>query len=312
MVIVMHKSAYTDNVMMYNEKKVNEGVATLFHFKNTKSANPFNYDEHHRLKILLDIEDENPRAWNKCFHVSFNPSTKDYKILDDVTIKLEIENMMDHMGYGHQPYFVYRHEDLERVHFHVVSTRIDCVTHQKIKDNFERLKMQRFLHQLEEKYNLPLKEKPQEINFRFSARSRNIKENLENLFKHLNERDELTTKNLYDQALLTFNVEVQKSGRGHIVVVLGDDGKPARYPIRLSKFKNKPKFYFKENRLAEHETVEKQQSQQQKKPDTSEVDLRSLGAVARDLNRLVERSKWHKENPKTKYKTRKKKRGKRF
>lgn len=146
MVIVMHKSAYTENVMMYNEKKVNEGVATPFHFKNTSSANPFNYDEHHRLKILLDIEQENPRALNKCFHVSFNPSTEDYKILDDAMIKQEIENMMEYMGYGHQPYFVYRHEDLERVHFHVVSTRIDCVTHQKIKDNFERLKMQRYLH----------------------------------------------------------------------------------------------------------------------------------------------------------------------
>ena len=62
MVIIMYKSANTDNVMMYNEKKVNEGVTTLSHFKNTKSANPFNYDEHHRLKILLDIEEENPNT----------------------------------------------------------------------------------------------------------------------------------------------------------------------------------------------------------------------------------------------------------
>lgn len=288
MVIVIHKSAYTLNVMMYHEKKVSEGFATFFHFKNTKSINPFNYDEHHRLKILLDIEDENPQAWNKCFHVSFNPSSEDYKVLDDASIRQEIENMMEHMGYGHQPYFVFRHEDLERVHFHVVSTRIDCVTHQKIKDNFERIKMQRFLHQLEEKYNLPQKEKPQEINFRFSARSRNIKQNLENLFEHLNGLDELTTKDLYDQALLSFKVEIQKSGRGHIVVVLGDDGKPARYPIRLSNFKNKPRFYCKENKVAatEKETVEKKQ----KIDKSQDIDLTKVGVIARDLNRLVERS----------------------
>ncbi|WP_319592519.1 relaxase/mobilization nuclease domain-containing protein [uncultured Draconibacterium sp.] len=307
MVIVMHKSANTENVMMYNEKKVNEGVATFFHFKNTKSANPFNYDEKHRLKILLDIEDENPRAWHKCFHVSFNPSTEDYKILNEATIKQEIENMMEHMGYGHQPYFVYRHKDLERVHFHVVSTRIDCVTYQKLKDNFEWLKIKRFLHQLEEKYNLPLKEKPQEINFRFSARSRNIKENLENLFKHLNEKDELTTKDLYDQALLTFKVEVQKSGRGHIVVVLGNDGKPARYPIRLSNFNNKPKFYSKENRLTLQESVEREQKIEKSK----DMDLTKVGVIARDVNRLVERSKWQKKESNLRYKTRKKKRGKR-
>ncbi len=310
----MHKSAYTENVMMYNEKKVNEGVATLFHFKNTKSANPFNYDEHHRLKILLDIEDENPRAWNKCFHVSFNPSNEDYKIMNDGTIKQEINNMMEHMGYGHQPYFVYRHEDLERVHFHVVSTRIDCVTYQKLKDNFEWLKMKRFLHQLEEKYNLPLKEKPQEINFHFSARSRNIKQNLENLFKHLNEKDELTTKDLYDQALLTFKVEVQKSGRGHIVVVLGHDGKPARYPIRLSSFKNKPKFYSKENKQGaiEKETVERQQTQQKLRPDSTEVDLRKVGAMARNVNRLIEKNSKTKRSVEPKVKRKKKGRQKRF
>lgn len=286
MVIVVHKSGYTDNVMLYNEKKVTEGVAELFHFKNTKSVNPFNYDDKHRLKILLDIEKENARAQNKCFHVSFNPSTEDYKILDDATIKLEIENMMEHMGYGHQPYFVYKHVDLERVHYHVVSTRIDCVTHQKIKDNFERLKMQRFLHQLEEKYKLPKKEQPQEINFRFSARSRNIKQNLENLFKHLNAIDELTTKDLYDQALMTFKVEIQKSGRGHIVVVLGDDGKPARYPIRLSKFKNKPRFYSAQQKLEETETT---RNRQQSKPP-QELDLQKLGVLARDLNKITDRS----------------------
>nr|WP_320153989.1 relaxase/mobilization nuclease domain-containing protein [uncultured Draconibacterium sp.] len=308
MVIVMHKSAYTENVMMYNEKKVNEGVATFFHFKNTKSANPFNYDEKHRLRILMDIEDENPRAWNKCFHVSFNPSTEDFKVMEETTIKKEIDHMMEHMGYGHQPYFVYRHEDLERVHFHIVSTRIDCVTHQKIKDNFERLKMQRFLYKLEEKYNLPLKEKPQEINFRFSARSRNIKENLENLFKHLNEKDELTTKDMYDQALLSFKVEIQKSGRGHIVVVLGDDGKPARYPIRLSNFKNKPRFYSKENRLAEQETVGKQQ----KFDKSQNIDLTKVGVIARDLNRLVERSNQSNKSSKPKIKRIKKGRQKRF
>jgi len=314
MVIVMHKSAYTENVMMYNEKKVNEGVATFFHFKNTKSANPFNYDEKHRLRILLDIEDENPRAWNKCFHVSFNPSTEDYKILNETTIKQEIENMMEHMGYGHQPYFVYRHEDLERVHFHVVSTRIDCVTHQKIKDNFERIKMQRFLHQLEEKYNLPQKEKPQEINFRFSARSRNIKQSLENLFQYLNGIEELFTKDLYNQALLTFKVEVQKSGRGHIVVVLGDDGKPARYPIRLSNFKNKPRFYSKENKrtAAEKETVERQQTQQKQRLDSQEIDWRKVGVIARNVNRVIEKSSNTKRSVEPKVKRKKKGRQKRF
>src|SRR5665647_1413446 len=62
--------------------------------------------------------------------------------------------MMEHMGYGNQPYFVYKHKDLDRVHYHVVSTRVDSVTGKKIKDNYEQQKMQRFILGLEQKYDL--------------------------------------------------------------------------------------------------------------------------------------------------------------
>jgi len=52
------------------------------------------YDEKHRLKNLLDIEKQNPRVKNKCFHVSFNPSAEDYLKLGDNIIRQEISNMM--------------------------------------------------------------------------------------------------------------------------------------------------------------------------------------------------------------------------
>ncbi len=98
MVIVIHQTANTGNALSYNEKKVKEGVATFFHSCNTKSVNPFMYDEKHRLKNLLDIEKMNPRTKNKCLHISFNPSTDDYLKLGDEHIRQEIDNMMVHMG----------------------------------------------------------------------------------------------------------------------------------------------------------------------------------------------------------------------
>jgi hypothetical protein len=95
------------------------------------SVNPFMYDEEHRLKNLLDIEKVNTRVKKKCLHISFYPSFDDYQKLGDKTIRQEIRNMMEHLGYGRQPYFVYKHRNLERVHFHVVSTRIDRQTGRK-------------------------------------------------------------------------------------------------------------------------------------------------------------------------------------
>jgi hypothetical protein len=300
MVIVIHQSAHTQNALHYNEKKVKEGVATFFDSRNTLSVNPFMYDEKHRLKNLLDIEKVNTRVKKKCLHISFNPSAEDYQKLGDKPIRNEIGNMMEHLGYGHQPYFVYKHQDLERVHFHVVSTRIDRETGRKIKDNYEKEKLQRFVKNLEEKYQLTQKTTKEQPVFRFSPRSRNIKQNLENLFKHLNSLEEITSKEMYNEALKLFNVEIKKSGRGHIVLVTDGAGNPIRYPIRLSNFKERPGFFqSQKEQLKFEQPVEKEQYHQQKKQGT----LLSF-SIVRNLVKLIPReySKECKQNPRTKRK----------
>lgn len=276
MVIVIHQTVHTENALHYNEKKVKEGKAVFFHSRNTLSVNPFMYDEKHRLKNLLDIEKANTRVKNKCLHISFNPSVDDYRKLGDTTIRHEIDRMMEHMGYANQPYFVYKHQDLDRVHFHVVSTRIDRQTGRKIKDNYEKQKMQKFVQELEQKYDLSNQQAKEPSNFKFSPRSRNIKQNLENLFAHLNGMPEINSKEMYNEALKLFNVEIKKSGRGYIVLVTDGEGIPIRYPIRLSKFKERPRFYV-------FAKVEK--TMEISKPV---IDKFQLAQWARDLNRLVE------------------------
>jgi hypothetical protein len=302
MVIKIHQVASTENALMYNEKKVKEGVATFFDSKNTLSANPFMYNENHRLKNLLDIEKMNPRVKNKCLHISFNPSVEDYLKLNDTIIRQEISNMMEFMGYGNQPYFVYKHKDLERVHFHIVSTRIDLQTGKKIKDNYEQRKMQQFIKELEQKYHLTQKEVKEKPDFRFSPRSRNIKQNLENLFAHLNQITEITSREMYNEALKLFNVEIRKSGRGHIVVVTDDFGNPIRYPIRLSNFNEGPKFY-----LTESQKLSTGKNEKEYQLDTApKFDKFQMAQLVRDLNRLVERSR----KPDSRIKQRIKKKGK--
>lgn len=308
MVIVIHQAANTGNALSYNEKKVKEGVATFFHSCNTKSVNPFMYDEKHRLKNLMDIEKMNPRTKNKCLHISFNPSTEDYLKLGDKQIRQEIDNMMGHMVYTGQPYFVYKHKDLERVHFHIVSTRIDRQTGKKIKDNYERQKMQRFVKKLEVKYQLNHKDAKQQSEFRFSPRSRNIKQNLENLFQHLNGLKEITSKEMYDEALKIFNVEIKKSGRGHVFLVTDVEENPVRYPIWLSKFKEKPKFYLNESKKLSAGKI----GIGNKPVSKESFDKVQMGILVRDLNRLVERSSSQESKSRQQLKKKRRVRRKRF
>jgi hypothetical protein len=289
MVIKIHQVAHTENALRYNEKKVREGVATFFDSRNTVSVNPFMYDEKHRLKILADIEKVNPRIKNKCLHISFNPSNTDMLKLDDKTIRTEIEKLMEHLGYSNQPYFVYKHKDIERVHYHIVSTRIDCETGRKIKDNFERAKVKQFIQQLGQRHEL-VQTPTKEQSFSFNAHSRNIKQNLENLFKHLNQIPEIISKEMYSETLKLFNVEIRKSGRRHIVVVTDDFGNTIRYPIRLSNFNEGPKFY------------KGLQTEKENQVNSQVLDKLQIAQWVRDLNRLVERSKTHEKTAKPKLK----------
>jgi hypothetical protein len=160
--------------------------------------------------------------------------------------------------------------------------------------------MQQFIKELEQKYQLTQKEVIEKPDFRFSPRSRNYKQNLENLFKHLNGLDEITSKEIYDQALKIFNVEIKKSGRGHIVVVCDENGNPIRYPIRLSNFKEKPRFYLSESQKL---SIGKNEKEYQL-DSTPKFDKFKMAQLARDLNRLVERSRLHesKSTPKLKRK----------
>ena len=297
MVIVIHQSGNTQNALFYNEKKVEQKKAHFYKSGNTPTINPFAGTKHDRLNILKEIENRNTRVKKKGLHISVNPTVTDLVKLGDRGIRTEIGNFMEHMGYGNQPYYVYKHSDIDRTHFHIVSTRIDCETGKKIKDNYEKEKTQRFIKSLEQKYNLTKEQNQVQSNLKFSAGSRNLKQNLESLFYQLNQIESISTKQLYDKSLELFNVEVRRSGRGHVVFITDEIGSPIRYPIRLSEFKERPRFYLTAK------------AEQEIQIPTQVIDRFQLAQWARDLNRLVEKSKGRKKEPHKKFRVKNRNRG---
>lgn len=253
MIIKIHQACSTKNAMFYNERKVERHYATFFQSRNTPEFNPFLGNKNRRYQIFQEIEQRNTRVQKPGLHISVNPTMEDLVRLGDAGIRTEICNLMKHLGYGNQPYLVYKHADLERVHFHIVSTRINCDTGKKITDSYEKEKTQRFIKDLEQKYQL-IKDEPQEKqNYRFSSSSRNLKQNLESLFGQLNRMEFITSKKMYDQALKLFNVEVRKAGRGYAVFVTDENGNPIRHPVRIGDFVERPKFYLSDQQnLSQH------------------------------------------------------------
>lgn len=250
MIIKIHQACSTENALFYNERKVERHYATFYQSRNTPEMNPFLGHKNARHQIFKEIEDRNSRVQKPGLHISVNPTVKDLVRLGDTGIKTEIGNLMEHLGYGNQPYLVYKHADLERLHFHIVSTRIDCDTGKKISDSYEKEKVQRFIKDLEQKYQLTKDEPQEKLDYRFSGSSKNLKQNLESLFGQLNKMEFIISKEMYDQALKLFNVEIRKSGRVYSVFVTDENRNPVRHPVRMGDFEERPKFY-----LSEHQTL---------------------------------------------------------
>ena len=85
------------------------------------------------------------------FHCSLNPHP-DEKLSDERLMQIAKE-YMEGLGYGRQPYIVFKHNDIAREHIHIVSLRVNG-NGRKINDRFEKRRSKKITDALERKYGL--------------------------------------------------------------------------------------------------------------------------------------------------------------
>ena len=135
----------------YNFKKVVSGDASVL-LAEGLYANPgggYTMEE-----VLSDMQAAIPkrcRTKNVVFHCSLNPHP-DEKLSDEQLTQIAQEYMQT-LGYGEQPYIVFKHNDIAREHIHIVSLRVDSLG-RKINDKFENRRSKRITDHLERKYGL--------------------------------------------------------------------------------------------------------------------------------------------------------------
>lgn len=105
-------------------------------------------------EVFADMEALIPkkcRTKNAVFHCSLNPHP-DEKLSDEQLTQIAKE-YMEGLGYGRQPYIVFKHNDIAREHIHIVSLRVDG-NGRKINDRFEKRRSKKITDALERKYGL--------------------------------------------------------------------------------------------------------------------------------------------------------------
>ena len=147
MVVKIHKSRPSvSGSLEYNERKVEAGTAEkVFLSKISDPQNP--------MSTFEIYERANIKTQFTSFHVSFNPDPSD-NMTEEQTINF-IKDWMAAMGYADQPYIIYKHHDIDRTHYHLVSTRIKLDGH-RIYNGREYLRSQKALQNLSNKYGFTI------------------------------------------------------------------------------------------------------------------------------------------------------------
>ena len=148
------KISATENLggaLGYNFKKVEKGEASILLAQGLYQNKEETYTMAEVFADMQALIPEKCRTKKTVFHCSLNPHP-DEKLSDETLMQI-VKEYMEALGYGKQPYIVFKHNDIAREHIHIVSLRVDSKG-RKIDDRFEKRRSKQITDALERKYNL--------------------------------------------------------------------------------------------------------------------------------------------------------------
>lgn len=251
----------------YNEKKVQKGQAEcLFAGNYLNDSKSMNF--YQKLAGFENLNVRNDRATTKTLHVSLN---------FDPTEKLSKERLseiaslyMEKIGFGDQPYLVYKHIDAGHPHLHIVSTTIQTDGSRINTHNIGRNQSEKARKEIEHDYNLVKAEsqsqiarqqiKPVDVAKVMYGRSE-TKRSIANVVNEVVSNYKFTSLPELNAALKQFNVIADKGReegrifkhRGLLYRILDNDGNKIGVPIKASSISTKPTLTSLENRFEANE-----------------------------------------------------------
>lgn len=186
----------------------------------------------------------NRRTEKPVIHISLNPHPDD--VLTDEQLVAIGQEYMEKMGYGDQPYIIYRHEDIGRPHIHIVSLRVD--EHgRKINAYKEWQRSAAICRELEKEYHLLPAEKQEQrealpltvVNYRKG----DIKHQIANVVKPVMQGYKFQSIKEFKALLGLFHVTVEethktingKNYHGLVYAATDENGKRTGVAIKSSK-----------------------------------------------------------------------------
>lgn len=229
--------------LVYNGEKLNKEKGKLI------SSNKIYNDGSGSLDIRRAFEDfkrwipAHTRTERPMMHISLNPHPDDR--LTDAQFSQLADDYMKMMGFENVPFIVFKHEDIDRYHLHIVALRVDtdgrCISD---KNNFYKNK--KVCRELEKKYGLKVAEREKvspDTPITKVDPNGDIKRQVQNAVKLVGMRWQFQSIGEYNAILGLYNVRCEMTdgkvnGReyhGLVYFATDDNGNTIATPLKASR-----------------------------------------------------------------------------
>ena len=147
--ISMGTSLY--GALAYNGLKVNEGEGRLLAVNRIFDDGSGRVDIGKAMEGFLTFLPPQMKIEKPVVHISLNPHPED--VLTDIELQNIAREYLEKLGFGNQPYLVFKHEDISRHHLHIVSVNVD-ENGRRLNRDFIHRRSKRITSELEKKYGL--------------------------------------------------------------------------------------------------------------------------------------------------------------
>jgi len=246
MVANMNVGASLYGALAYNGQKVNEGEGKLLLSNKIFDNGTGTMDI---ARAASDFERYLParmRTEKPIIHISLNPHPDDK--LTDTELGDIAREYMEKIGYGEQPYVVFKHEDIDRHHLHIVSIRVG-LDGKRLDNDYIHRRSKRATDALEKKYGLRpsgnSRQRQEQADLRkVDVTGGNVKRQVGNVLKGLSENYRFQSLGEYRALLSLYNITVEEARgevhgreyRGFVYSATDDKGNKVGNPLKASRF----------------------------------------------------------------------------
>ena len=231
--------------LAYNGEKINEARGRLLTTNRIYNDGTGTMDIHRAMEDFITFMPPQMKVEKPVVHISLNPHPEDE--LTDTELQDIAREYLEKLGFGNQPYLVFKHEDIDRHHLHIVTVNVD-ENGKRLNRDFLYRRSDRIRRELEQKYGLhPAERKNCRLDAplrKVDASAGDVKKQAGNIVKAISGQYRFQTMGEYRALLSLYNMTVEEAHgnvrgceyHGLVYSVTDDKGNKVGNPFKSSLF----------------------------------------------------------------------------